>query len=730
MTKAINVKALNFKAMHFQVPKMFRRKRGFRLHITITLVFVLLSLPVTIIFGVMTYRSNQQLIADHTDRFIQKSLMESAADANKLFGAMLNSVRTASTLMRDNSDYFMGDSSSDYLQEIVISKPGIYSAYVTFEDGSFHQVRRAIPGEQILGKAIPPKTEFVSRFIDASSGTDMQGLLIDSYTYQAPWGITIGQDTGSAVDDPRLRTTYKNISKLKNASISDPYVLSNLNKLGITISSPVLNGDRLLGIVAVDYTLEAISSFLSENRTTQNSMTIMLDGNGSIVAHPQYELGVSVKDEQPVRVRADKLQDPRVLAALGEHLRVGRDYFTFRAGPDDTEYLAVFADLPEDLGKSWETLTITPTNDFVGDIHRANRNMLFFSIGAFLLQIVLIYMISRMIARPIEQLASEVMHIREFRFDKMQRINSSIREIRYLSDAIALLERALQSFASYVPTMLVKQLLESEQGTKLGVESRFLTILFTDIEGFSSLSESEPSQRLLTRVSDYFATVTKAVQSEHGTVDKFIGDAVMAFWGAPKILENHAYLACVAAMRSQRGMAALNRTWAEEKQPPLKLRIGIHCDSVLVGNVGSTERISYTVMGDGVNVAARLEGLNKEMGTSICVSHRIFREAGHLLWLRPVDTVTVKGRKGELLVYELLGIRGEDAEIAATPDEIELCELTRTAYNVYASGDYRRAVMAYGKVLERFPQDQVAKRMLQKSRTQFNLMNDAVSVDG
>ena len=385
------MKALDSKAIKFQVPKMFRRKRGFRLHITITLVFVLLSLPVTIIFGLITYQSNQRLITDHTDRFIQKSLAESAADANKLFGSMLNAVRTASTLMRDNSDYFMADSSSDYLQEIVISKPGIYSAYVAFADGSFHQVRRAVPGENILGKAIPPKSEFVSRFIDASGGTDAQGLLLDAYTYQSPWGVTIGQDSGSAVDDPRLRPIYKSISNLKTANISDPYLLPDLNQLGITVSAPVLNGDRLLGIVAVDYTLKAISGFLQENRTTPNSITIMIDGDGGIVAHPQYELGVSVKkNAPPVRNRVDKLQDPRVLAALGERLRLGRDAFTFRAGPRDTEYLAVFANLPQDFGKQWETLTITPTNDFVGDIHRANRNMVIFSVAAFLLQIVLI----------------------------------------------------------------------------------------------------------------------------------------------------------------------------------------------------------------------------------------------------------------------------------------------------------------------------------------------------
>src|SRR5690606_26598370 len=114
----------------------------------------------------------------------------------------------------------------------------------------------------------------------------------------------------------------------------------------------------------------------------------------------------------------------------------------------------------------WEVITITPTADFVGEIQRNNRDLLIFSLIAFFVQIALIYMISRMIARPIEQLAREVMDIREFRFDKIKRINSPVSEIRHLSDAIAMLERALESFISYVPTVLVKQLLESGQGAK------------------------------------------------------------------------------------------------------------------------------------------------------------------------------------------------------------------------------------------------------------------------
>ena len=232
--------------------------------------------------------------------------------------------------------------------------------------------------------------------------------------------------------------------------------------------------------------------------------------------------------------------------------------------------------------------------------------------------------------------------------------------------------------------------------------------------GFSALSETEPSQQLLGRVSDYFSNVTRAIEETQGTVDKYIGDAVMAFWGAPHPLESHAYLACVAAVRSQRRMRQRNLAWMSQGLAPLRVRIGIHSAAVLVGNVGSAERMCYTVMGDGVNIAARLEALNRELGTTICVSDSVYREAGERLWLRPVDTVSVKGRKGELLVYELLGIRDSDAEVAASADDIALCQLTVAAYALYNQQDWEQAEAAYAIIAEQFPDDLVAQRMRAK----------------
>src|SRR5204862_206331 len=132
---------------------------------------------------------------------------------------------------------------------------------------------------------------------------------------------------------------------------------------------------------------------------------------------------------------------------------------------------------------------------------------------------------------------------------------------------------------------------------EFGGHSRFLTVFFSDLEGFSTLSEEVPSQELLLRVSAYLELVTKMVNQEHGTIDKFIGDGVMAFWGAPALLDDHAWRSCVAALRIEQGMTLLNERWVAEGHKPLNVRIGLNSDAVLVGNIGSKERMGYTVIG-------------------------------------------------------------------------------------------------------------------------------------
>ena len=187
----------------------------------------------------------------------------------------------------------------------------------------------------------------------------------------------------------------------------------------------------------------------------------------------------------------------------------------------------------------------------------------------------------------------------------------------------------------------------------------------------------------------------------------------MAFWGAPVHRDDHVLRGCCGATRATRRMQQLNADWSKQGRPPLHLRIGLHCADVLVGNVGSSERLSYTVMGDGVNVAARLEGINKTFGTTICISDSVIEAVEPKILARPIRKVQVKGRNREFMIYELLGIRAsDDPELKPPDDAARLCELTRGASSHFERGEFDQAARRYEDILGAFPDDPIAKSLL------------------
>ena len=377
--------------------------------------------------------------------------------------------------------------------------------------------------------------------------------------------------------------------------------------------------------------------------------------------------------------------------------------------------MASFVPLQINSDKGWQVMILAPRADFSRELEATGLRVLGFLVGALVLQILLIYSLLPWITRPLEGLAKRVRGLRRLEFDTTApSTHSRVHEIATLSDAVQTLGQTVNAFASFLPRDLVRQLISSGQGVTAGGRSRFLTVLFTDLEGFSSLSERHPAQTVLRQVSDYFGIATRCIGREQGTVDKFIGDSVMAFWGAPQLLEDHAWRACVAALRIQRQVQERNAQWVQEGLEPLVVRIGIHCDAVLVGNIGSADRMSYTVMGDGVNIASRLEGLNKDYGTKLCVSQPVFREAGERLWLRPLDAVAVKGRRAEIVVYELMGARDADDEVAA-PEEVQrLCTQSLEAFDHLQAGRWAEAAAAYRAVCATWPEDTVSRRLLER----------------
>jgi class 3 adenylate cyclase/CHASE2 domain-containing sensor protein len=222
-------------------------------------------------------------------------------------------------------------------------------------------------------------------------------------------------------------------------------------------------------------------------------------------------------------------------------------------------------------------------------------------------------------------------------------------------------KRAIRgAFSKYLSPVVVDSLVADPSLLKLGGEKRHLSILFSDLAGFTSLSESVEPEVLVALLNEYLDDMADIVMSEGGTLDKYIGDAIMALYGAPVPRPDHATQACRTALRMQRRMAALNGRWSERGHRPMGMRIGVNTGWPVVGNIGGEKRFDYTALGDAVNLAARLEPACKTYGVGIMISEATRREAGDSIVVRELELLAVYGKDQPVSVFELVALAGED----------------------------------------------------------------------
>jgi adenylate cyclase len=252
-------------------------------------------------------------------------------------------------------------------------------------------------------------------------------------------------------------------------------------------------------------------------------------------------------------------------------------------------------------------------------------------------------------------------------------------------------------FSQYVSKTVVDKVLADPARARLGGERKELTVLFSDIRGFSAFAEGMGPEALASFLGEYLTPMTDLVLESGGTLDKYIGDAVMAIWAAPIDLPDHAARACEVALRMQEALVGLNRKWKAEGKPEVAIGIGINTGAMSVGNMGTPARFDYTVLGDQVNLGARLEALTKEYGVDILVGEATAKAAGPAYVFREVDVVRVKGRAGSAPVFELVGRAGarvDDRFVAALAAyRRREFEVAREKFAALA-GDATAAVMA------------------------------------
>jgi len=262
-----------------------------------------------------------------------------------------------------------------------------------------------------------------------------------------------------------------------------------------------------------------------------------------------------------------------------------------------------------------------------------------------------------------------------------------------------------------VPVDLVREVIASGNEARLGGETRELTLLFSDIAGFTAISERVAPDALVVQLAEYLEVMTGAIRAEGGTIDKYIGDGIVAFFNAPRLLPMHAAAACRSALAAQAALLALHARWAAAGQPAFPTRIGLNTGAVLVGNIGTPERFAYTAIGDAMNLAGRLEGLNKTYGTALLASEAVQIAAGPGFAWRRVDRVAVVGRRQGTLVFELLGETGQP------PPSLTLArDRYEAALDAYMAGRFAEAASGFAEAALLLPGDRAADVMAQRAR--------------
>lgn len=214
------------------------------------------------------------------------------------------------------------------------------------------------------------------------------------------------------------------------------------------------------------------------------------------------------------------------------------------------------------------------------------------------------------------------------------------------------------AFSHYLSPSVLETILADPEKLRLGGDRVEATILFSDIVSFTTISEAMRAEEVSDLINKYLNEMTRIITAHNGTIDKFIGDAIMAFWGAPVADPDHALNACRAAVAMQERMKLVRMEFTEKGLPEIFIRIGINTGPVIAGNMGSSDLFDYTVLGDPVNLASRLEGANKEFGTSIMISQAVYEKARGGIVARPLGAIKVKGKTKEVEVYELVSCRG------------------------------------------------------------------------
>jgi adenylate cyclase len=639
-----------------------------RLHLSVVIVLLLLgiSLPLMWLAYSQGTKSATQAAGEQMRLVSQRAIDRYRNILGDGFAAVTLAAATDGFL--EEPPYGV-DANSKFLTRALAGSPYIEGIYVGYPRGAFlHAVDVAANPQWIKAIDAPEGTAVAIRTIEIQEG----GRKRSTWRFHDRDGRYLGERaTEDVTYDPRERPWYKAASQAFAPVSVGPYVMATTKSIGLTLAAPM---ERVRWIVVgADIPLQSLSNLLAEESVSPRARGYVFDGQHRLIVDSDKarmnELIGTFGDEAGGRKVAELGGDPvldavRALLAGQAAVSPGTVRFAVAGEP----YLAQISPIHvSDLVDSTVVIA-APLTDFTAGSDRVLRqNLLIFSL--FLAAGMLAALgIARLATNALNKLTDDARQIGDLALNGQSAVRSYIEEINTLAGALGSARRAIGTFALYVPRELVRKIVASGQAVAGSAVRQEVTLLFTDIRDFTTISESRSPEEVVALLSNYFELMNVIVERHKGVIVQYLGDSIYAMWNAPEPDPDHVNDACRCALALNDGIDELNLANRARGLPELVTRFGLHTGEAVVGSVGARSRRQYTAMGDTVNVASRLEGINKEFGTTILVSSAVRERADLTFAFRALGKVRAKGRAEEIEVFELVGMTA-DVETSA-PKEV------------------------------------------------------------
>jgi len=510
------------------------------------------------------------------------------------------------------------------------ANPQFVTVYYTKLDGSFYAVFRM--GDDFLGSYRTVQNEGKTLVRNYHIGPGMR------------WVLTNEEISDY---DPRKRPFWKMGIEHPEGIWTEPYLFDTTNATGYSYVLGQKEKGKLEGLWTVDFQIDYLSAYLKSLNVGKEGVVYLISNDGKIIAS----------------------------SAKGKEVSLPAEALTQKGGLFNEKHQIFYVNrFPKESQIPWNLVTVINEDDFLDPVKENALHALAIGLIPCLLFLLIVALFFGNLSLGMKKIAKEMDLVGNLSIEMKPEVDlytSRVREINMMIQSLHKMKVGLHSFSKYVPVDLVKKLIHSGLPAILGGEKKEITVLFADLAHFTTLSELYTPDEIGQILAEFFDKSSQEILKEKGTIDKFIGDAIMALWGAPDLVSHHALHACQAALAMKK-IASTNAR--------ISHKIGINTGVAMVGNYGSVDRMDYTAIGDMVNIAARLEKLNKIYKTQILIGPDTAEDVKGTLLVRPIDWVVLQGRAHSTLIYELI----DDKKLA--PDKLN------QAVQTYAEGleEYRK----------------------------------------